>query len=31
MTAAFNACYKKYDTKKDKWGFGGDGTDIFGT
>jgi hypothetical protein len=31
MTAAFNACYLKYDTKEDIWGYGGNGTDIFGT
>ncbi len=30
MTAAFNDCYKQFDTKKDKWGFGGDGSDYFG-
>lgn len=30
MTAAFQACYNQYDTKADQWGFGGDGSDVFG-
>jgi len=30
MTASFKACYDKLDTKKDHWGFGGNGSDIFG-
>ncbi|MBX3710185.1 MAG: hypothetical protein KIT56_02650 [Gammaproteobacteria bacterium] len=31
MTASFNECYLKYDVSDDKWGFGGNGADIFGT
>lgn len=30
MTAAFNACYDKFDTKEDQWGFAGNGSDYFG-
>ena len=30
MTAAFQACYKQYDTAEDVWGFAGNGADIFG-
>jgi hypothetical protein len=30
MTAAFQDCYKRLDNTKDQWGFGGNGSDLFG-
>jgi hypothetical protein len=30
MGKSFQDCYKKYDVSKDKWGFGGAGSDYFG-
>jgi len=30
-TAAFNDCYNQLNETSDKWGFGGDGADIFAT
>jgi hypothetical protein len=30
MTQAFQDCYKKLDVTDDHWGFGGDGSDLFG-
>ena len=29
MTAAFNSCYKQFDTASDHWGFGGSSNDNF--
>jgi hypothetical protein len=29
MTAAFQACYQRYDNSDDHWGFGGQGSDDF--
>lgn len=31
MESSFNDCYALYDTPDDKWGFGGYGSDYFGT
>ncbi len=30
LSSSFNSCYERFDTPEDKWGFGGQGADIFG-